>query len=162
MRGVTPDSSWTDLLPGFMVAGFGIGLSNPSIASTALAVVPAARSGMASGISNNCRLTGVTTGIAALGALFESQIESKLGELLPGKAGLSEAVASGGNEALSSAGASPHVVDAGRQAFVFAFDEILLVGALVLFAGSLVVFALVRQTDLVAHGAPQPAPAEAG
>src|SRR3954447_19874944 len=50
MRGAKPDSEWTTLLAGFIVSGFGIGLSNPSIASTALGVVPAARSGMASGI----------------------------------------------------------------------------------------------------------------
>ena len=43
MRGAKPDSEWTTLLAGFIVSGFGIGLSNPSIASTALGVVPSAR-----------------------------------------------------------------------------------------------------------------------
>src|SRR4029453_3323330 len=42
-RGSKPNSEWTTLLAGFMVSGFAIGLSNPSIASTALGVVPAAR-----------------------------------------------------------------------------------------------------------------------
>src|ERR671922_1861057 len=41
MRGAKPDSEWTTLLAGFIVAGIGVGLSNPSIASTALGVVPA-------------------------------------------------------------------------------------------------------------------------
>ena len=74
MRGAKPDSEWTTLLAGFIVSGFGIGLSNPSIASTALGVVPAARSGMASGINNTMRIAGVATGIAALGAVFQSKI----------------------------------------------------------------------------------------
>ena len=59
MRGAKPDSEWTTLLAGFIVSGIGIGLSNPSIASTALGVVPAARSGMASGINNTMRIAGV-------------------------------------------------------------------------------------------------------
>ena len=59
MRGAKPDSEWTTLLAGFMVSGFGIGLCNPSIASTALGVVPAARAGMASGINNTMRIAGV-------------------------------------------------------------------------------------------------------
>jgi len=34
MRGLTGTSSWTALLPGFIVAGAGVGLINPSLAST--------------------------------------------------------------------------------------------------------------------------------
>src|SRR4029079_18816560 len=73
MRGAKPDSEWTTLLAAVMASGVGIGLSNPSIASTALGVVPAARSGMASGINNTMRIAGVPTGIAALGAIFQSK-----------------------------------------------------------------------------------------
>ena len=80
MRGAKPDSEWTTLLAGFIVTGFGIGISNPSIASTALGVVPAARSGMASGINNTMRIAGVATGIAALGAVFQSKISDALAQ----------------------------------------------------------------------------------
>ena len=83
MRGAKPDSEWTTLLAGFMVSGFGIGLSNPSIASTALGVVPAARSGMASGINNTMRIAGVATGIAALGAVLQSKISDEIGSCCP-------------------------------------------------------------------------------
>ena len=85
MRGAKPDSEWTTLLAGFIVSGIGIGLSNPSIASTALGVVPAARSGMASGINNTMRIAGVATGIAALGAVFQSKITTSSQTLLPGR-----------------------------------------------------------------------------
>src|SRR5207249_4346806 len=51
--------AWTVLLPGFVVAGIGIGLANPTIAGAALRVVDPSRTGMASGISNTCRVGGL-------------------------------------------------------------------------------------------------------
>ena len=71
MRGLGPDSDWTALLAGFIVAGAGIGLVNPTLASTAIGVVPPERSGMASGINNTFRQVGIATGIAGLGAIFQ-------------------------------------------------------------------------------------------
>jgi EmrB/QacA subfamily drug resistance transporter len=155
MHGVGLQSRWTALLAGFMVAGFGIGLSNPSIASTALGVVPAARSGMASGINNTARISGVATGIAALGAIFQSRIDSRLHELLPhAPSGLANVVSASGTRAVAAAapaGQAGHVVDAARVAFVESFNDILLVGSLTLFAGSVCVWALVRQRDFIPH-----------
>ena len=45
-------------------------------------------------------------------------------------------------------------------AFTDAFNDILLIGALILFTGALAVLALVRQRDFVPHGPPQGAPEE--
>ncbi len=87
MRGLTLSSHWTALLPGFLVAGAGVGLVNPALASTAIGVVPPQRSGMASGINNTFRQVGIATGIAVLGAIFESAITSKLAPQLAGTAG---------------------------------------------------------------------------
>ena len=42
-------SGWTVLIPGFVLAGAGVGMVNPPLASTAIGVVPRERSGMASG-----------------------------------------------------------------------------------------------------------------
>ena len=71
---VRPNSTWTVLLPGFIVAGFGIGITNPVVASAAVSVVPPEHSGMASGASDTFRQVGIATGIAGLGAVFLSQI----------------------------------------------------------------------------------------
>jgi len=76
MARVEAGSAWTVLLPGFVVAGIGVGIANPVIASVSVAVVPAQRSGMASGSSNTFRQVGIATGIAGLGAVFQSQAES--------------------------------------------------------------------------------------
>src|SRR5262245_63959155 len=78
MYGLNADSGWTALLAGFVVGGIGIGIANPALAAGALRVVDPARTGMASGISNTFRLTGVAVGVAALGALLQDRIESSL------------------------------------------------------------------------------------
>jgi EmrB/QacA subfamily drug resistance transporter len=76
MRGLEATSPWTVLLPGLLVMGVGIGLSNPAVTYAALGVVPATRSGMASGVSNTFRQVGIAIGIAALGALLPAHIEA--------------------------------------------------------------------------------------
>jgi hypothetical protein len=58
------------------------------------------------------------------------------------------------------AGLHDKAVDAAGVAFTNAFNDILLIGALILFSGALAVLALVRESDFVPHGAPA-APAEA-
>src|SRR5215207_594422 len=91
MRGIDAGSSWTALLPGFIVAGIGIGTINPSIANTAIGVVAPARAGMASGISSTFRQVGIATGIAGLGAVFQSQVSDRLGAALAGTAQAAQA-----------------------------------------------------------------------
>jgi EmrB/QacA subfamily drug resistance transporter len=73
MHGITPSSTWTTLLPGFIVGGIGIGLVNAPLASTAVSVVEPRRAGMASGINNTFRQVGIATGIAGLGAIYQSR-----------------------------------------------------------------------------------------
>lgn len=71
-------TSWTRLLPGLLLAGVGVGLANPSIAATALSLVEPARAGLASGVSNACRIAGITLGVAGLGAVQRQAITSSL------------------------------------------------------------------------------------
>src|SRR5262249_6233302 len=73
MHGVTPSSSWTTLLAGFIVRGIGIGFVNAPLAATAVSVVEPRRAGMASGINNTFRQVGIATGIAGLGAILQSR-----------------------------------------------------------------------------------------
>jgi len=151
MRGVSVDSTWTTLLAGFMVAGIGIGMTNPAIGSTAVGVVEARKAGMASGINNTFRQVGTATGIAALGAIFQSGIESRLPAQAP--SGAAEGIASAGPQVAAQGG--QQAVDAATTAFVGAFNEILLIGAIIAFVGALAGIALTRERDLVVHGAPE-------
>ena len=55
-----------------IVAGVGVGLVKPPLASTAVGVVPPQQAGMASGINSTFRQVGIVTGIALLGTLFSN------------------------------------------------------------------------------------------
>lgn len=75
IRGLEASSPWTVMLPGLLVLGVGIGLANPAVTYAALGVVPATRSGMASGVNNTFRQVGIAIGIAVLGTLLPTQVE---------------------------------------------------------------------------------------
>ncbi|MEA2271570.1 MAG: hypothetical protein QOI98_278, partial [Solirubrobacteraceae bacterium] len=73
--------------------------------------------------------------------------------------GLAHAVSAGGApRAISSAPAAarPRLEHAIHVAFTAALNDILLVAAVVAFVGGVLAFALVRGSDFVAQGVPQP------
>ena len=162
MRGLGPDSDWTALLAGLIVAGVGIGITNPGIGSTAIAVVPAAKSGMGSGINTTFRQVGIATGVAGLGAVFQSRVDSRLAEILPrAPKGLGEIVSSGGSQAAASTappGTRSSVVHASTLAFTSGMNEILLIGGLLSLTGAALGLALTRSGDLVPSREPEPEP----
>jgi EmrB/QacA subfamily drug resistance transporter len=165
MHGLQPDSGLSSLLPGFIIAGIGIGVANPGIGQAAIAVVPVEKSGMGSGINTTFRQVGIATGVASLGAIFQSRVDAKLTEVLPhAPRGLAEVISSGGSTA--AAGTSPpgqraEIVHAAKVAFVSGFNEILLIGAILSFVVAALGFFLVRPRDFVqpTEAAAEPAPA---
>jgi EmrB/QacA subfamily drug resistance transporter len=163
MHGVTVDSEWTALLAGFIVAGVGIGITNPGIGQAAIAVVPVEKSGMGSGINTTFRQVGIATGVAALGAIFQSRVDSKMSELLPNAPhALSELVASGGSKAavaVTPAAQRADVAHASTEAFVSGFNEIILIAAVLSFIGAACGFVLVRAKDFVQQTSAEEQPA---
>ncbi len=164
MHGITPGAKWTTLLAGFLVAGFGVGLCNPTIAQVAVGVVEPERSGMAAGINNTFRQVGIATGIAGLGAIFQSRVESKATSMLtasglpgPKAHSIAHAIAtqqSGG----ATKGAVPQ---AAQVSFISALNEILMVATIVAFTGAVLGLLLVRSSDFAHGGQPEPVPAAA-
>jgi EmrB/QacA subfamily drug resistance transporter len=159
MSGIEASSEWTTLLLGFIVAGIGVGLLNPVIADVAVSVVPKEQSGMASGINDTFRQVGVSVGIAAWGALFLGRGADKVAELAAGTPAadgdrprqLIEASSSGNlGQALASVpdGARETVAHAAREGFLAGMNEILLLGALLSFAGSALALLLVREGEI--------------
>ncbi len=175
MSMVHAGSGWTVLLPGFVVAGIGIGTVNPALASSAISVVPPERSGMASGANSTFRQVGIATGIAGLGAVFQSQVLQKtlaaLGSTPAGREVLAQggprlnAAVTGGavREAAASIPSAPAraaLLDAYRVGFAGTLDHLMLIGMVVSGLGSLGAFLLVRQRDFVpSHAQAGPAAA---
>lgn len=59
-----------------LVTGIGLGLNTGPVNAVAVAAVPPARSGTASGLLNTARMVGATMGIAALGAIYAAFAKS--------------------------------------------------------------------------------------
>jgi EmrB/QacA subfamily drug resistance transporter len=160
MRGLSVGDEWTALLAGFMLAGIGIGLVNPPLATAAVGVVEPQRAGMASGINSTFRQVGIATGIAALGAIFQhvvaqNLIEGAQGRLPRGVTGSQAAdfVSFGGFRQVHSAALNRLA----EQSFIDGLNQILLIAAIVAIVGAVLATLLTRPGDFVAHGAPEPA-----
>ena len=162
MRGVTASSDWTHLLAGFIVGGVGIGLINPPLASTAIAVVPPRQAGMGSGINSTFRQVGIATGIAALGSIFASEIRTHVASGLRaahqgGAHAIATALTTGQTRqaiAHLPAQARAAVGEVARASFVAGLNEIFLVAAIVAFAGAAGAL-LIRSSDFIAQTDPQ-------
>jgi predicted MFS family arabinose efflux permease len=166
MAGLHMDSGWTALLAGFLLSGIGVGLLNPVIADVALSVVPKERSGMAAGINDTFRQVGIAVGIAAWGAIFLGVGASKTQEVAGGAVssgqarGLVEAASSGSlGQALKGVphGAQGVVRNAAEQGFLHGLNEILILGAALSFAGSMLALWLVRERDIEREAVPEAA-----
>jgi EmrB/QacA subfamily drug resistance transporter len=128
MHGVTPSDDWTTLLPGFILAGIGIGFVNPPLATAAIGVVEPQKSGAASGINSTARQVGTAVGIAGLGAILQSKLSHGLG-----------AGSLGGSAAAS--------------AYIDALNDLFLVAAAVAFVGAACAAILIRRRDFVSASA---------
>lgn len=163
MTSVSAGSSWTVLIPGFVLGGAGIGLINPPLASTAIGVVPHERSGMASGINSTFRQMGIATGIAGLGAVFQHSVtkgttaaltaSGHAGEVLGAAHGqLGTVLESGDVTQIAhslSAAARTALLHAYRVGFTGAFTTIAIIAGSIALVGAALAFALVRGRDFV-------------
>jgi len=167
MTAVDASSGWTTLIPGFLLAGAGIGMVNPPLASTAVGVVHHSRSGMASGINNTFRQVGIATGVAGLGAVFQHQIVAKTSTALASQGAGARALAHSPafSKALVSGAVHPiaqklgpaaraSVLHAYRTGFTGALTSILLIASGIALLGAIAAFALIRSRDFVSSYEP--------
>jgi EmrB/QacA subfamily drug resistance transporter len=157
MAGLTGTSAWTHLIPGFIIAGFGSGMVNPPLASTAIGVVPPHQAGMASGTNATFRQIGIATGIAALGSIFVPAMQSHLSSALPpslaGSAGTIAAAVRQGSvgQVLASVPAADRAATALalRSSFASGLNELLYITAALALAGGVCALLLIRSKDFV-------------
>ncbi|MDE3070552.1 MAG: MFS transporter, partial [Acidobacteriota bacterium] len=108
-------SGYRDVLPGLLVAGFGMSLALTPMTVAALATVPDTKAGLASGVLNASQQAGGVFGIAVLGAVLTSHA----------------------NTALAHGSSQP-------AAFVDGFTSALLIAAAVALAGAAVAASTIR------------------
>jgi EmrB/QacA subfamily drug resistance transporter len=162
MTGLTGTSDWTHLLPGLVVSGFGAGLVNPPLASTAIGVVEPERAGMASGVNSTFRQIGFATAIAALGSIFAAHVRTNLDHALASVPALASRAASdaaairhgdvAGALAATPPALRPRLAAAFQSAFASAVNELALISGVVALVGAVLAFALIRSKDFVGRG----------
>ncbi len=164
---IAVDSTYIDLLPGFMLLGIGIALTMSPMTSAAMNAVPVQKAGIASGVLSMFRMVGGSLGIAVTGAIFQSLVSSRLGDLLNGSgisAGQRNAISAelGGGGTGQIAGLDPtqarEVVSAGGEAFVYALGTAMTVSAAIALAGALIAALTIRARHQPAGAAEAPEP----
>jgi EmrB/QacA subfamily drug resistance transporter len=66
-------SDFFDLLPAFLISGFGMGLTTTPMTAAALSAIRVDKSGVGSAVLSTARQVGIALGIAVMGAIITSQ-----------------------------------------------------------------------------------------
>ena len=120
-------ASWLTILPGCLLAGSGLGLTNTPVTNTTTAAVPGERAGMASSIDISARKISLSINIALMGFILVAAIQSALRQHVP--AGIDAAALRAMAEGLSAgkgAGALPAGV--AKLALAQGFGAVMLYG----------------------------------
>ncbi|WP_191485180.1 MFS transporter [Pseudomonas sp. FEN] len=142
-------ASWLTLLPGCLIAGIGLGITNTPVTNTTTGSVDSSRAGMASGIDMSARMISLAINIALMGLILAQAVYTQLKQQLPDTINsvqlrsLAESIASGNtliNPAFNTLVSSTALHDA----LTHAFGILMLYGGIaawLLAAISLVIFA---------------------
>jgi EmrB/QacA subfamily drug resistance transporter len=144
---IAVDSTYLDLLPGFMLLGIGIAMTMSPMTSAAMNAVPVQKAGIASGVLSMFRMVGGSLGVAVTGAIFQGLVSSKLDSLLSGS-GVTAAQRDAVSEQLGGGSVSKvpglsvaqakEVTTAGGEAFVYALGHAMTVSAFVALLGAVI------------------------
>jgi EmrB/QacA subfamily drug resistance transporter len=167
MAHLSATSTWLVLLPGFILAGIGLGVTSTGLASAALSAVEPAHAGMGAGLVNTLRQVGIATGVAVLGALYTSRVTTATLHALaglpapPGAAHrLAAAVASGAGTRVAAAvppAARAAVTHAARAGTATGLNAVLLAAAAFAALGAVAGFAFGRDPARQPPSSPVPA-----
>jgi hypothetical protein len=166
MAGLEGTTTWTHLVPGFVLGGLGSGLVNPPLASTAVGVVTPDRSGMAAGANTTFRQIGIAVAIATYGSIFTASLQHGLTAALSNQPALA-AKTSALVSALKQGAVGPIVnstppnfrgplVEGLHSAFAGAMNDLFYVSGALALVGALCSMVLIRSRDFVADLAPTP------
>jgi EmrB/QacA subfamily drug resistance transporter len=97
------DAPLLAIMAGLFVIGIGLGLNTGPVMSVAVAAVPPARSGTASGLANTARMIGATLGVAVMGAVFAAYAGQSAADAATATHGMKMALFVGGGGELLGA-----------------------------------------------------------
>ena len=80
---IAAEPGWLTMLPGMLLAGIGIGITNTPVTNTTTASVSPSRAGMASGIDMSARLITLAVNIALMGIILVEGIAAALRRAAP-------------------------------------------------------------------------------
>jgi EmrB/QacA subfamily drug resistance transporter len=152
--GIAVDSSYLELLPGFVLLGIGIAMTMSPMTSAAMNAVQVQKAGIASGVLSMFRMVGGSLGIAITGAIFQALVSSKLDTLLIGtgisgtqRGDIAEQLG-GGSVSAALNGLDPaqakQASAAGSEAFVYALGNAMTVSAVIALAGAVIGVVAIR------------------
>ncbi len=163
-------TTYSNLLPGFMLMGLGVALTMSPMSTVAMNAVAVSKAGIASGVLSMFRMIGGSFGVAAIGALFQGAARSRVDDLLsssPLNAGQRSDLAHSlaGGQGSVSQGVDPaqakQVAAAGHDAFVYALSHAMRLSAAVAAAGVVIAFTLIESRKPSGASAPKGALAPA-
>jgi MFS family permease len=145
-------TSFSGLLPSFLILGAGIGMTMSPMSTAAMNSVVTAKAGVASGILSMFRMIGGTFGVALLGALFQNQARSRLDETLaqsalsPDQRGeLARGLAGGVPDVQGVPAAQlERLTAAAQDAFVYGLTHAMVLSVAVAAIGVVVAFVMIR------------------
>jgi EmrB/QacA subfamily drug resistance transporter len=123
------EPNWLTMLPGCLMAGAGLGITNTPVTNTTTGSVSSDRAGMASGIDMSARMVSLAINIAVMGFILVSGVLAQLRAALPGLSiaelrVVAERIAAG--NAVSLPGLSDSIV---HEALGNGFSWVMLYGA---------------------------------
>ncbi|KIL40938.1 hypothetical protein SD70_10930 [Gordoniibacillus kamchatkensis] len=151
------DSTWVAFAGGSFLSGLGAGLINGEMTNVAMSVVPAERSGMASGINSTMRQVGIALGFAGLGAILAQVVTGDLSRAASGfgmrdingkERELAATISTGDLQgAITSMPAEirSNFAEIAKAGFFDGLHAILLVSAIIGLAGAIFTFVLIRK-----------------
>ncbi len=102
-------ASWLTMLPGCILAGIGLGLTNTPVTNTTTGAVSPARSGMASGIDMSARMISLAINIPIMGFILVEGVRASLLANLPSGADINALQSLAEKIAAGTAGAAQGV-----------------------------------------------------
>jgi EmrB/QacA subfamily drug resistance transporter len=156
---LAPDTSYGFIAGAFVLMGFGMGLVMSPMSTAAMNAVDPSKAGVASGTLSMSRMVGGSFGVAAMGALIAALGSHRLAQLLPN---LSDSARSKLTDALGSGAgtnADGRTTSAMQDAFVYALNDGLRVGAVIALIGAVVAYVLIEPLPARQPAETQPLPA---